>query len=35
LIAQNDPVVLDQARAHFKQLRALGIEARVHDQRKG
>jgi len=34
LIAQNDPVVLDQARAHFKQLRALGIEARVHDQRQ-
>lgn len=34
LVAQNDPAVLDQARAHFIQLRALGIEARVHDQRQ-
>lgn len=34
LVAHNDPEVLDQARSHFRQLRALGIEARVHDQRK-
>ena len=34
LVAQNDPAVLNQAREHFKQLRALGIEARVHDQRQ-
>ncbi|MGM0769539.1 MAG: DNA polymerase III subunit chi [Pseudomonadota bacterium] len=34
LVAHNDPAVLDQARSHFKQLRALGIEPRVHDQRK-
>jgi len=34
LVAHNDPAVLNQARAHFKQLRALGIEPRVHDQRK-
>lgn len=34
LIAHNDPTVLDQARSHFKQLRALGIEPRVHDQRQ-
>ncbi|MBW7469437.1 DNA polymerase III subunit chi [Marinobacter sp. F4218] len=34
LVAHNDPSVLDQARSHFRQLRALGIEARVHDQRK-
>lgn len=34
LIAQNDPAVLNQARSHFKQLRALGIEPKVHDQRK-
>ncbi len=34
LVAHNDPSVLNQARSHFKQLRALGIEPRVHDQRK-
>ncbi|MDV3503968.1 DNA polymerase III subunit chi [Marinobacter sp. M-5] len=34
LVAHNDTAVLDQARSHFKQLRALGIEPRVHDQRK-
>jgi DNA polymerase-3 subunit chi len=34
LVAHNDESVLDQARSHFKQLRALGIEPRVHDQRK-
>ncbi|MGK0525585.1 MAG: DNA polymerase-3 subunit chi [Pseudomonadales bacterium] len=34
LVAHNDSAVLNQARAHFKQLRALGIEPRVHDQRK-
>ncbi|KAA1173753.1 DNA polymerase III subunit chi [Marinobacter salinexigens] len=34
LVAQNDPTVLNQARSHFRQLRALGIEPRVHDQRK-
>ncbi|MBS3802965.1 MAG: DNA polymerase III subunit chi [Oleiphilaceae bacterium] len=34
LVAQNDPEVLNQARQHFKQLRAMGIEPRVHDQRK-
>jgi len=34
LVAHNDPAVLNQARSHFKQLRALGIEPRVHDQRK-
>lgn len=34
LVAQDDPAVLDQARSHFRQLRALGIEPRVHDQRK-
>ncbi|MBD3639423.1 MAG: DNA polymerase III subunit chi [Marinobacter sp.] len=34
LVAHNDPNVLNQARSHFKQLRALGIEPRVHDQRK-
>lgn len=34
LVAHNDPAVLNQARSHFRQLRALGIEPRVHDQRK-
>ncbi len=34
LVAQNDPAILNKAREHFKQLRALGIEARVHDQRQ-
>lgn len=34
LVAHNDPVILEQARTHFRQLRALGIEPRVHDQRK-
>lgn len=34
LVAQNDPAVLNQARLHFKQLRKLGIEPQVHDQRK-
>ncbi|MDX1635412.1 MAG: DNA polymerase III subunit chi [Marinobacter sp.] len=34
LVAQDDPEVLAQARSHFRQLRALGIEPRVHDQRK-
>ncbi|MEP4464946.1 MAG: DNA polymerase III subunit chi, partial [Marinobacter alexandrii] len=28
------PAVLNQARSHFKQLRALGIVPKVHDQRK-
>lgn len=35
LIANNDPQTLNQARAHFRQLRELGIEARVHDARRG
>lgn len=34
LVAHNDPQTLEQARSHFKQLRAMGIEPRVHDQRK-
>lgn len=34
LVAHNDPQVLNTARSQFKQLRALGIEPRVHDQRK-
>ena len=34
LVAHNDPAVLNQARGHYKQLRSLGIEARVHDMRK-
>lgn len=34
LVAHNDEVALGLARSHFKQLRALGIEPRVHDQRK-
>ncbi|WP_166264855.1 DNA polymerase III subunit chi [Marinobacter caseinilyticus] len=34
LVAHNDPDVLHQARAHFKQLRAMGITPRVHDQRQ-
>lgn len=34
LVAHNDEAVLGQARSHFKQLRALGITPRVHDQRK-
>ena len=33
LIAHNDEEVLDQARSHFRQLRALGITPTVHDQR--
>ncbi|MDC0663929.1 DNA polymerase III subunit chi [Marinobacter sp. SS21] len=34
LVAHNHPGVLNQARTHYKQLRALGIEPRVHDFRK-
>ena len=34
LVAHNDPATLNLARTHFRQLRALGIEPRVHDQRK-
>lgn len=34
LVAHNDVAMLDQARSHFKQLRTLGIEPKVHDQRK-
>lgn len=34
LVAHNDEAVLAQARSHFKQLRTLGIEPRVHDLRK-
>lgn len=34
LVAHNDETVLTQARSHYKQLRTLGIEPRVHDQRK-
>lgn len=34
LVANNDPVILNQARTHFRQLRSLGIEPRVHDFRK-
>ncbi|MCA0914628.1 DNA polymerase III subunit chi [Marinobacter nauticus] len=34
LVAHNDPALLNQARGHYKQLRALGIEARVHDMRR-
>ena len=34
LIASSDPAVLSQARAHFRQLRTLGIEAQVHDMRQ-
>ncbi|MGC8121526.1 DNA polymerase III subunit chi [Marinobacter sp. VGCF2001] len=34
LVAHNDPDILNQARGHYKQLRQLGIEARVHDMRK-
>ena len=34
LVAHNDPEVLNTARSHFRQLRALGIEPKVHDQRK-
>ena len=34
LVAHNDPAVLDQARSHYRQLRAMGIEPRVHDLRK-
>jgi DNA polymerase-3 subunit chi len=35
LIAHNDPQMLETARSHFRQLRTLGIDPRVHDQRKG
>jgi len=34
LIAHNDPAMLNQARKHYRQLRALGITPQVHDQRK-
>ncbi len=34
LIAHNDANVLNQARVHFRELRALGIEPKVHDFRK-
>ena len=34
LVAHNDPATLNMARSHFRELRALGIEPRVHDQRK-
>lgn len=33
LVAHNDTATLQQARSQFRQLRALGIEPRVHDQR--
>ncbi|ROT98352.1 DNA polymerase III subunit chi [Marinobacter sp. R17] len=35
LIASSDPKILSRARSHFRQLRELGIEPRVHDARKG
>ena len=34
LVAHNDNAVLNQARGHYKQLRSMGIEAKVHDMRK-
>lgn len=34
LVAHNDPEVLNIARSHFRQLRTMGIEPKVHDQRK-
>lgn len=34
LVAHNQPEVLEIARSHFRQLRTLGIEPQVHDQRK-
>ncbi|SFM50011.1 DNA polymerase III subunit chi [Marinobacter zhejiangensis] len=34
LVAHNEPTVLNQARTQYKQLRAMGIEPRVHDFRK-
>ncbi|TVT31206.1 DNA polymerase III subunit chi [Marinobacter vinifirmus] len=34
LVAHNDPAVLNLARGHYKQLRGMGIEARVHDMRR-
>lgn len=34
LVAHNDLAVLNQARSHFRQLRTLGIEPKVHDQRR-
>ncbi|WP_336368543.1 DNA polymerase III subunit chi [Marinobacter sp. C2H3] len=34
LVAHSDPAVLNQARSHFRQLRTLGIEPKVHDQRR-
>ncbi|WP_165854851.1 DNA polymerase III subunit chi [Marinobacter sp. JSM 1782161] len=34
LIASSDAATLNQARTHFRQLRELGIEARVHDARR-
>ena len=34
LIAHSDEEILNQARSHFRQLKALGITPQVHDQRK-
>ncbi len=34
LVAHNDPQTLNIARSQFRQLRAMGIEPNVHDQRK-
>lgn len=34
LVAHNDPDILNQARGHYRQLRKLGITAKVHDMRK-
>ncbi|SFR41248.1 DNA polymerase III, chi subunit [Marinobacter daqiaonensis] len=33
LVAHNDEAALNVARSQFRQLRALGVEPRVHDQR--
>ena len=32
--AHNDEAILNQARSHFRQLKALGITPQVHDQRR-
>lgn len=34
LIASSDAATLNQARSHFRQLRELGIEPKVHDARR-
>lgn len=34
LVAHNDPQILNTARSQFRQLRAMGIEPHVHDQRR-